>query len=133
MPKEDYLLKYIEKLSRVIAAMLGFMEKGFPDESLRLADELYTELLAIDILTLEEMTELEFQQLLYKHNLTISYLEYFSEILLQTAKAYEEKQENAKARSFYQKALQTLLYLTEKDKTFSLEREDKIAALRKIN
>ena len=39
MPKEDYLLKYLEKLSRVIAAMLGFRDKGFPEDALQLADE----------------------------------------------------------------------------------------------
>ena len=39
MPKEDYLLKYLEKLSRVIAAMLGLRDKGFPEDALKLADE----------------------------------------------------------------------------------------------
>jgi hypothetical protein len=130
MPQEDYLLKYIEKLSRVIAAMLGFMEKGFPEESLRLADEVYTELLAVDLQDLEEMTEAEFEQLLYKHNLNLSYLEYFAEILLQTAKAYEGKREAAKAKLFYRKSLQTLLFLTEKDKTFSIERQNRINELK---
>lgn len=132
MPQEDYLLKYIEKLSRVIAAMLGFMEKGFPEDSLRLADEVYTELLAVDLQALEEMTEAEFEQLLYKHNLNLSYLEYFAEILLQTAKVYEGKQEKEKSLSFYQKSLQTLLFLTEKDKTFSIERQRKIATLKEM-
>ena len=49
MPKEDYLLKYLEKLSRVIAAMLGLRDKGFPEDALRLADETYKELLTIHL------------------------------------------------------------------------------------
>ena len=53
MPKEDYLLKYLEKLSRVIAAMLGFRDKGFPEDGLRLADETFKEMMDID---LEELT-----------------------------------------------------------------------------
>jgi hypothetical protein len=49
MPKEDYLLKYLEKLSRVIAAMLGLRDKGFPEDTLKLADETYKELLSIHL------------------------------------------------------------------------------------
>ena len=49
MPKEDYLLKYLEKLSRVIAAMLGFMTKDSPEDALKLADETYKELLSIHL------------------------------------------------------------------------------------
>ena len=49
MPKEDYLLKYLEKLSRVIAAMVGFRDKGFPEDALRLVDETYKELLDFNL------------------------------------------------------------------------------------
>jgi len=60
MPKEDYLLKYLEKLSRVIAAMLGLRDKGFPEDALHLADETYKELLALNLETISDMPVDEF-------------------------------------------------------------------------
>ena len=49
MPKEDYLLKYIEKLSRVIAALLGLKESGKTEEIIRIADETYSEAITVSI------------------------------------------------------------------------------------
>jgi hypothetical protein len=131
MPKEDYLLKFIEKLNRVIAAMMGFREKGFPEDALRLADEAYTELLSLDLLSLQSMTEAEFQSLLQTHNLNVSYLGHLSEILFQTGDTYSQLQDKNTATNFYQKSLQALIFQISKDKTFSLEREAKISELKK--
>ncbi|MDR3704950.1 MAG: hypothetical protein P4L28_03470 [Paludibacteraceae bacterium] len=131
MPKEDYLLKFIEKLNRVITAMMGFREKGFPEDALRLADEAYTELLSLDLLSLQSMTEAEFQSLLETYNLNVSYLGYLAEILYQTGDTYSQLSDKGKATNFYQKSLQTLLFQIGKDKTFSLEREAKISELKK--
>jgi len=131
MPKEDYLLKFIEKLNRVIAAMMGFREKGFPEDALRLADEAYTELLSLDLLSLQNMTEAEFKDLLEKHNLNVSYLGHLAEILFQTGDTYSQLQDKDKAINFYSKSLQTLFFQIGKDKTFSLEREAKISELKK--
>lgn len=61
MPKEDYLLKYLEKLSRVIAAMLGLRDKGFPEDALKLADETYKELLSIHLEDIKKTPSDEFK------------------------------------------------------------------------
>jgi hypothetical protein len=131
MPKEDYLLKFIEKLNRVIAAMIGFQEKGFPEDALRLAEEAYSEMLSIDLPKLGSLSEKEFEYLLADKNINVSYLEYLAEILFQTGEIYEKKQDPVSV-TFYKKSLQTLEFLTTKDKTFSFEREIKINTLRTI-
>ncbi len=131
MPKEDYLLKFIEKLNRVIAAMIGFQEKGFPEDALRLAQEAYSEMLSVDLASLGSLSEKEFQELLTDKNINASYLEYLAEILFQTGKVYE-KQQSPVSIVFYKKSLQTLEFLITKDKTFSFERETKINMLKTL-
>lgn len=74
MPKEDYLLKYLEKLSRVIAAMLGFREKGFSDESLRLADETFKELLNFNLEELAVLPVEKFIDLIRNEKFNSSYI-----------------------------------------------------------
>ncbi len=132
MPKEDYFLKYIEKLNRVIAAMFGFREKGFPEDALRLAQEAYKEMLDLDLDALAGMPEADFEILLDKENIHISYLEYLAEILKETAEAYDKRGKRDTAILFYQKSMATLIFLTQKDKTFSWERESKINQLKEI-
>jgi len=114
----------------VIAAMLGFREKGFPEDAIRLAQETYTELLDIDLADFHTMSESEFQTILNKFNYSHTHIEALAEILYQTAKAYDELSDGNKAISFYGKSLQTLLHLNTKDKTFSMERENRIIELR---
>ncbi len=132
MPKEDYLLKYLEKLNRVMAAMAGFREKGYPEDALRLADETFKELLSIDLESLNDMTADEFIELIKKESFTPSYVESLAEIAYETVKNYNNKPDIHGARLFAEKALLLYLFLNEKDKTFSFEREMTISELRGI-
>ena len=132
MPKEDYLLKYLEKLSRVIAAMLGFRDKGFPDEALRLADETYKEMLNIDLEELSNMPVEVFIEKVRKENYNASYLHAFAQLTHETADSFFSKGVESKAQIFYIKTLQLYYLLNEKDRTFSFERELIITELNKI-
>lgn len=131
MPKEDYLLKYLEKLSRVIAAMLGFREKGLPQNSIRLADEAYKELLGVNIEELTIMQIGSFDDLIKKNRYNASYLELIAQLAHQTALAYKLDGNEAIAINYFTKALHLYYMLNEKDKTFSLEREMIIENLKK--
>ena len=131
MPKEDYLLKYLEKLSRVIAAMLGLREKGFPADSIKLAEETYKELLDTDIEGLEKMSVTEFSTLLKTTGYSAAYLESLAALTTELAKSIELV-ENKRAQSFYHKALEIYILLNEKDKTFSFERENTISELKEL-
>ena len=132
MPKEDYLLKYLEKLSCVIVAMLGFRDKGFPDEGLRLADETFKEMLDIDLEELSSMPVEEFIERVKKENFNASYLQAFAKLTHETADTFFSKGVESKAQIFYVKSLQLYYLLNEKDRTFSFERELIITELTKI-
>jgi len=132
VPKEDYLLKYLEKLSRVIAAMLGLRDKGFPEDALRLADETYKELLGFDVEELAIMPVEEFVELVRKHGYTSSHLEIMARLAHETANAMNTRADSENSNSFYEKTLQLYYLLNEKDKTFSFEREMIIDELKQL-
>ncbi len=131
MPKEDYLLKYLEKLSRVIAAMLGLRDKGFPEDALHLADETYKELLTLDLENISMMPVSEFIEIVKKESYTPAYIEALAKITKETADCFELKNNSEKPRIFNEKALLLYKLLNEKDKTFSFERELIISELEK--
>ena len=132
MPKEDYLLKYLEKLSRVIAAMFGLREKGFPEDALRQADETYNELLSLNLEALTIMPVSEFEKHIRRLGYNPSYLDALAKLTVETVRCFAITGNNAKVRIFTQKALLLYSLLTEKDKTFSFEREMIIAELRQL-
>jgi hypothetical protein len=132
MPKEDYLLKYLEKLSRVIAAMLGFRDKGFPEDGLHLADETYREMLGIDLDELSVMPVDIFMARVRTENYNASYLQAIVQLTHETANTFQANENELAAKSFYRKTLQLYYLLNEKDKTFSFEREMIISELEQI-
>jgi len=132
MTKEDYLLKYLEKLSRVIAAMLGFRDKGFPEDGLRLADETYREMLDINLDELQIMPLDAFIARVRKENYNPSYLQTIAQLTHETANTFHANENELAAKSFYRKTLKLYYLLNEKDKTFSFEREMIISELEQI-
>jgi len=129
VPKEDYLLKYLEKLSRVIAAMFGFRDKGFPEDALHLADEAFKELLKFDIDELAIMPLEKFISTIKENNYSSSYLELMAQLAEETAKSLILNGKNNDSLQFYAKSLNLFYLLNEKDKTFSFDREKKIKEL----
>ena len=130
MPKEDYLLKFLEKLGRVVAAMLGLREKGNVEDAIRLADETYKELLDFKVEELAIIPVDRFVEIIKKAGYTSTYLEIIAQLTNETADAYLMKNNNVFASAFYYKTLEIYYLLNEKDKTFSFEREMKIAELK---
>ncbi len=132
MPKEDYLLKYLEKLSRVIAAIFGFRDKGFLEDAIRLADETFKELLNINLETITVMPVEKFISTIKAESYNSSYIEALAKITHETAGSYLDLNIKNEANVFFLKALYLYRYLNEKDKTFSFEREQIIAELEQI-
>jgi len=132
MPQEDYLLKYLEKLSRVVAAMLGFRDKGFPEDALRLADETYKELLDFNSEELAVMPVEKFIDIILKAGYSSNHLEILAQLAYETANSFEAKANKEFAYSFFLKSLHLYYILNEKDKTFSFEREMIISKLKEI-
>lgn len=132
MPKEDYLLKYLEKLSRVIAAMLGFRDRGFPEDAIRLGDETYKELLNFNMEELAIMPVEKFMEIIRKIGYSSTYVEVLAQLAHETANAFQAQGNVPHAQSFYLKSLQLYYLLNEKDKTFSFEREIIISEIKEL-
>lgn len=132
MPKEDYLLKYLEKLSRVLAAMIGLREKGLPEDAFRLADETYKELLVLDLKAISDYSVTDFSEVINKMSFTPAEIEALAKITVETANCYASEGDSLEMRIFSEKALLLYNLLNEKDKTFSFEREKIISELTRI-
>lgn len=130
MPKEDYLQKYLEKLSRVVAAMAGLREAGYPEDAFRLSDDVYDELLRLTTDDLARMNVDEFVRRIGAAGYNPACLEQLAELTYEQGCAYEFHENADFALSFYLKSLHLYLFLNEKDKTFSFDRERRIAELR---
>lgn len=130
MPKEDYLQKYLEKLSRVIAAMTGLRETGYPDDALCLSDEAYRELFRLNTGDLAAMTVDDFIGHIVAIGYTATSIESIAALTYETACVYDFQENADFARSFYLKSLHLYLFLREKDKTFSFDREMRISELK---
>ena len=125
-------MKYLEKLSRVIAAMFGFRDKGFPEEAIRLADETYSELMNLNIEELNIMPVENFVDLIRRAGYTSTYLEALAKLTFETADSFQQMGRSDKATGFYLKTLNLYYLLSEKDKTFSFEREMIISELKQL-
>jgi len=132
MPKEDYLLKYLEKLSRVIAAMLGFRDNGFPEDGLRLAEVTFKEMIQFDLDELAVMPVEKFMERIRKEGYNSTYLEAISQLTHETAKSFQANGNDSNAKNFFLKSLHLYYLLNEKDKTFSFEREAIIEELERL-
>src|SRR5665647_2513320 len=132
MPKEDYLLRYLEKLSRIIATMLSMRDKGFPEDGSQIADETFKEMLDLNIDELANMPIERFIEVIGKHAYNNSYLEIITQLTHETGKSFMAHGQSDNANLFYSKALQLYYLLNEKDKTFSFERELIIGELQEI-
>ena len=112
--------------------MFGFRDKGFPQDSLRLADETFNELFNTGIDDLSIMPIDIFIEMIRKENYNPSYLEVLAQLSDETALSLHKNGNAEKAIGFHLKTLQLLYLLNEKDKTFSFERELKITELEQL-
>lgn len=129
MPKEDYLIKYLEKLARAIAAMLGMREKGSHNTALEVADETFREMISLSLTDILNLPVEEFELTIEKEAFTATFLDSLAQLAYQTYLNFGDKGEAELQKAFAQKALVLYRLLNLKDKTFSFERECIIAEL----
>lgn len=125
-------MRLLMQLIKIIAAMLGFREKGKPEEAIRLADEAYKDMFDLPVSELADMPLERFLEMARKENYTATILEKLAELVYETGKAFDAKGDNDTAMKFYQKSLLLYSLLNEKDKTFSFEREKVVSELKQL-
>jgi len=132
MYQKDYVLRMIEMIRELIMGILGLIKKGDLDIAGEKIDNLYYDFLKEDAafftsIPAEELTK----RLLQEHNYTHGHLEILA-WLFDTEAELELARGNRKmSQEFSQKSLTLFEFIENEQKTYSLERTEKIEALKK--
>ena len=131
--EEDYLMRYFNQLGIVLSKILGLKKEGQFDEALEIIDKALADFglentdyyLSLDIQDLENKRK----KLQVLNNIQIKIL---ADLLLEKGEIEIDQGNHESGRNCYTRVLLLLNYLTEVEKTFSFEREEKISKIKKI-
>ena len=132
MYEKDYILRMIEMIGDLVAAVIGLIRKGKLEEASRELGDLYHQVLREDASFFTRIPEEELtRKLLDEHNYTNGHLEILAELF--NAEAELELARNKKEESlrFSRKALILLDYVNRNEKTLYPARLEKMEAIRK--
>ena len=125
----NYLRRKSENLSTAIESIYGLKVDGAADKGLQIASETFTEMLGFDLQKALNLKLEDFMAEVLKNNFSLSFLELFCQFISDTADIYNDLKENDKAENLYNKSVLLLKHITQNDKTYSLEREERIGDL----
>jgi hypothetical protein len=127
MYQKDYILRMIEMLGELIAAILKLVRTGDFQKAEQGIDELYHTLLKKDAaffqkIPIEKLTT----TLIEDHNYTNGHLEILAELFYTEAELREAQKQPAKSLPFYEKSLLLFEFVIKAGKTYSEEKLSKI-------
>jgi len=130
MFQKDYILRMIEMIGDLIAALLGLIKKGDFEQAEKMIERGYLEILRRDasffkLIPKEQLTD----KLLGDHHYTNGHLEVLSELFFAEATLNEAQNKLNNSLICYEKSLTLLEFLEKEDKTWSAKREDRIKLL----
>lgn len=140
MYQKDYILRMIEMLGDLIAAILGLVRKGDINQASEKLERIYYDMLKEDAaffrsIPRDKLTDV----LLEKHNYTNGHLEILAELFNAEAELEMAQGNGAGSLEYSEKSLMLFEFIDTRQKTLSLERLDKmkfirerISALKKI-
>jgi hypothetical protein len=135
MLRKDYLGKQLEQLSVAIAKLISEIAKkninGDASSAIDLANEFSKTEFDISI---EEIIAMDSEQVLSylttNKKLSTARIDLLADLLFATTNVYEKCEKKIAAKSLYQKILKMYEHVNEADKTFSLNRQEKITILK---
>lgn len=132
MYQKDYILRMIEMVGQLIAAILAKIRKGEYVTAHRQLSNLYYDVLKEDATYFHNIPENELTTtILHNHNYTNEHLEILAELFNAEAELSIAEEKNINAVSYLRKSLIILEYIDAEQKTYSLERINKMESLRK--
>ena len=131
MFQKDYILRMVEMIGDLIAALLGLIKKGDLDQAEKLLERGYMELLRRDaaffqIIPKEQLTD----TLVREHHYENGHLNVLAELFFAEATLNEAQYKHSYSLICYEKALTLLEFLEKEDKTWSEKREERITLLK---
>ncbi len=123
-------MKMLEMLGEFVAGMMSFLKKGEFNRVNEMIEAAFTDFLKQDAayfnnLPIEKLTH----HLLKEHNYSYGHLEVLAELFNTQAELYYRQGKNEESLVFYEKALVVLQFVVKESKTFSQEKENKVAQL----
>ena len=131
MYQKDYILRMIEMLGDLLAAIFGLVRKGDLDGASEKLDRIYYDMLKEDAaffraIPAEDLT----RKLIEEHNYTNGHLEILAELFNAEAELELAQGNQAGGIEYSEKALILFEFIDIEQKTLSVERLDKMAAIR---
>ncbi|MDO9185647.1 MAG: hypothetical protein Q7W13_06520 [Bacteroidia bacterium] len=135
MIQRDFIKRQLEELGRAVAKIISdilkLKELGKVDEGIVIAQETVESTFDLDIENLLSLPLNNFVETLIKEKKYSSvHLNYLGDVLLITAELYEQKGEKQRSKELYQRVLIIFNYVDQTEKTFSLERNNKIEKIK---
>jgi len=131
MFQKDYILRMVEMIGDLIAALLGLIKKGDTDQAEKLLERGYYELLRREASFFQQIPKEQLtDQLLVEHNFTSGHLAVLAELFY--AEAMVSKAQNRIDNSLvcFEKSLLLIEFLEEEDRTYSDKREERKRVLK---
>jgi hypothetical protein len=131
MYQKDYILRMVEMLGQMIAAILGLIKKGELQIAQKSIDEAYLQMLRKDAKFFENISVDELTtKLLEDHNYTNHHLEILAELQWAEAEMQFAKKDYQGSLAFYEKSLCLFEFVEKEGKTYSEERLAKMKQIR---
>jgi len=132
MYQKDYILRMIEMIRELIMAILGLIRKGDLVKAGEKIDRLYYDFLKQDAAYFTTIPAKELtSRLLKEHNYNNGHLEILAWLFDAEAELELARGNHELSLDFSRKALTLFEFINNEQKTYSLERSEKIEALRK--
>jgi hypothetical protein len=132
MYQKDYILRMIEMLAELIAAIFGLIKKGEYKHAGDQLSRIYYDILKEDAAFFRTIPEGELtHKLLREHNYTNGHLEILAELFNAEAELDLAQGKKEGSLEFSRKSLILFEFIDNEYKTYSAERINKIKAIRK--
>ena len=131
MYQKDYILRMIEMLGELIAAILGYIKKGQFEEASISLDNLYTTLLREDSSFFQNIPKEQLTgKLINEHHYTNNHLEVLAELFNAEGELRLAQKKGTECIEYFNKSLLLFEFVETNSKSFSIERQNKIKTIK---
>ena len=131
MYQKDYILRMVEMVGELIAAILGLIKKGDYKQASKQLGRIYYDILREDASFFRAIPEEELtRKLLREHNYTNGHLEILAELFNAEAELELAQGNTTGSLEYSGKSLKLFEFIDAEQKTYSLERVKKIEAIK---
>jgi len=132
MYQKDYILRMIEMLGELLAGIFGLIKKGEYRRASEQIGRIYYNILKEDAAFFRTIPEADLtHKLLYEHNYTNSHLEILAELFNAEAELTFAQGKKSESIEYSRKSLILFEFIDVDQKTYSLERINKMESIRK--